>query len=192
MATKNPPRKPAKQTPEPEELLLTELREIHNAESQFTRALPQLTRAVRAESVRGQFERRLEEGRRLLEDLDKAFDSRDATPGRKKNVAAEGLIQDAQEHVRELESGPALDAVLIGAVQKVEHYCIASWGTARAFAAGLREQDVVKAMDRALQEGRRFDDDLTSLAVDEINPAMLAEAAGSAGSRPGSEPGARA
>lgn len=173
--TKKPARKPQKQTPEPHELLLTELREIHSAESQLTRALPRLTKAVESDTVRQMFERRLEEGQRLLEELDAAFEEMEASRGRKKNPAAEGLIADAQDHVQEIERGPALDAVLIGAIQKTEHYCIAAWGTAKAFAAALGEQTVVRAMERALEEGKRFDEELTRIAVDEVNPAMLAE-----------------
>ena len=178
MATAKKPaaktKKPQKQTPEPQELLLTELREIYSAENQLARALPRFTKAVETEALRTQFERRLEEDQRLIEALDRAFENMDATPGRKKNVAAEGLIADAQEHVQEIERGPALDAVLIGAVQKTEHYCIAAWGTTRSFAQLMGETEVVKAMERALEEGKRYDEELTRLAEEEVNPAMLA------------------
>lgn len=178
MATaKKPPSKTAKkaarQTPEPQELLLTELREIYNAENQLSRVLPRLTKALESDTVRQMFERRQEEGQRLIEELDRAFEEMDATPGRKKNPVAEGLIADAQEHVQEIEKGPALDAVLIGAMQKTEHYCIASWGTAKAFAGALNADTVVEAMQSALDEGKSFDDELTRIAVEEINPAML-------------------
>lgn len=172
-AKKPAAKKPAKQSPEPQELLVTELQEIYNAEKQLQRALPRLTKAVESDTVRQMFERRLEEGQRITEELDRAFEELDASPGRKKNPVAEGLIADAQEHVQEIEKGPALDAILIGAMQKTEHYCIASWGTAKAFAGALNADAVVEAMQSALDEGKTFDDELTRLAVEEINPAML-------------------
>ena len=100
----------------------------------------------------------------------------DGSPGRKKNVAAEGLINDAREHVQEIEAGPALDAVLIGAMQKTEHYCIAAWGTAKALAQAVGQKTATRAMERALKEGGPFDEQLTKLAEEEITPALLAAA----------------
>jgi ferritin-like metal-binding protein YciE len=163
----------SKQIPEPEELLVNELREIYSAEKQLTRALPRLSKAIESENVRQMLDRRLDEGQRLTEDLEKAFEELETSPGRKKNSAAEGLIADAQEHVQDFDKGPALDAVLIGAVQKTEHYCIAAWGTAKAFAAALGQDTVTQAMQRALKEGKSFDDELTQLAETEINPAVI-------------------
>ena len=68
--------------------------------------------------------------------------------------------------------------MLIDAVQKAEHYCIAAWGTAKSFAGALGEDDVAGAMDRALEEGKSFDEELTRLAVDEVNPAVIRESQG--------------
>jgi ferritin-like metal-binding protein YciE len=96
------------------------------------------------------------------------------SPGRKKNVAAEGLINDAREHVQEIEAGPALDAVLIAAIQKTEHYCIAAWGTARSLASACGVESVVQSMERALQEGKAMDEALTELAEGKITPQLLA------------------
>lgn len=165
--------KSQKQVPEPEDLLVNELREIYSAEKQLTRVLPRLTKAVESDKVRKLLDRRLDEGQRLTEELEKAFEELDSSPGRKKNAAAEGLIADAQEHVQDFPKGAALDALLIGAVQKTEHYCIAAWGTAKAFAGALRQDTVTQSMQRALKEGRSFDEELTRLAEKEINPAMI-------------------
>jgi len=96
------------------------------------------------------------------------------SPGRKKNVAAEGLINDAREHIQEIEGGPALDAVLTGAIQKTEHYCIAAWGTARSLGASAEQQEVVRSMERALKEGKQMDEELTKLAEEKINPQLFA------------------
>jgi ferritin-like metal-binding protein YciE len=174
-AKKAAPKKPAKQNPDMNELLLTELREIYSAEKQLSRALPRFSKALTTDTVREAFDRRLEQGQRLTEGLDRAFEELEASPGRKKNVAAEGLIADAQEHIQEIEKGQALDAVLIAAMQKLEHYCIAAWGTSKSIAAGLGEQAVVEAMQTALDEGKQLDEELTRLAEEELYPVMLGD-----------------
>jgi hypothetical protein len=79
-----------------------------------------------------------------------------------------------REHVQEIEQGPALDAVLTAAIQKTEHYCIAAWGTARSLAQAVGEETTVKSMERALQEGKTMDEQLTELAEQEITPQLLA------------------
>ena len=127
MASKS---KSHKDAPEPQDLLIVEMREIYSAEKQLSHALPRLAKAVENEKVRKMLDRRLDEARKIEDDLDEAFETLKRSPGRKKNAAAEGLIAEAQAHVQDFDKGPALDAVLIDAVQKAEHYCIAAWGTA--------------------------------------------------------------
>jgi ferritin-like metal-binding protein YciE len=175
MATKS--RSSRKQSPGAQELLALELQEIHSAETQLSRLLPRLGKAAQADKLRQMFEQRQEQGNRLIEELDSAFDELEQSPGRKKNAAAEGLITDVREHVQELAEGPALDSVLIAGVQKIEHYCVAAWGTARSLAEAVEQQDVVKSMQRALQEGKKMDEALTQLAEKEITPQLLQAAA---------------
>lgn len=162
-----------KQSPEASELLLTELKEIYSAESQLARALPRLAKAVESESLKKMLDTRLEQGERLIDEIEKAFESMDASPGRKKNAAAEGLISEAREHSQEIERGPALDMVLIGAIQKTEHYCIAAWGTAKALAQATQTEQVARVMEQVLEEGKSFDQQLTELAESEICPSLL-------------------
>ncbi|HVY82689.1 MAG TPA: DUF892 family protein [Steroidobacteraceae bacterium] len=156
---------------------MLELQEIHSAENQLSRALPRLTKAVQSEQLQEMVERRQEEGERVLEEVAAALEELEESPGRRKNSAAEGLINSAREHTQEIQPGPALDAVLIGAVQKTEHYCIAAWGTARSLAQTAGERTAVKAMERALKEGKRYDEELTELAESEINPQLMPQEA---------------
>ncbi len=95
------------------------------------------------------------------------------TKGRQKNVAAEGLIEDMSHHVEEVEDKKLLDPLLLASVQKIEHYCIAAWGTAAAMGRLLGQERVVKTMERVLGEGKEFDDEMTRLAEEEVNPRML-------------------
>ena len=163
-----------KQSVDATDLLVMELQQINSAESQLSRVIPRLARAAESEKLRQMLERRQEEGERILGELEAAFDELEESPGRNRNVAAEGLINDVREHIQEIEEGPALDAVLIGSVQKTEHYCIAAWGTAKSLAQALDEKATVKAMERALEEGKSFDEELTRLAEEEITPTLLA------------------
>ncbi len=157
------------------DLLVMELQQINSAESQLSSVLPRLARAAESEQLRRMLERRQEQGERILGELEAAFDELEESPGRNRNVAAEGLINDAREHIQEIEEGPALDAVLIASMQKTEHYCIAAWGTAKSLGQALELKSTVVAMDRALKEGKSFDEELTQLAEQEITPALLSE-----------------
>jgi ferritin-like metal-binding protein YciE len=157
------------------ELLVMELQQIYSAESQLGRMMPRLMKAAESEALRDKLEQRLQEGERIVHELETAFDELEESPGRRRNTAAEGLINDVREHVQELETGPALDAVLIAGIQKTEHYCIAAWGTAKSLAQACGQKTVVQAMERALKEGKSYDEQLTQLAEKEINPSLIAE-----------------
>ena len=165
----------SKESPDLNELLVLELQEIHSAEKQLARIIPRLTKAADSEALQAAIEERLAEGEQILEDVEAGLEELEATPGREKNVAAEGLVNDMREHVQELEAGPALDTVLIAALQKTEHYCIAAWGTVKALGSAVGQQGLVSAMQRALEEGRAYDERLTELAESEITPALQAQ-----------------
>jgi len=155
-----------------------ELQEIHSAESQLARVIPRLMKAAEAEDLDAALEQRLKEGERIIDDVEVALEQLGASPGRKKNVAAEGLVNDMREHVQEIEAGPALDTVLIAALQKTEHYCIAAWGTVKALAQVAEQDQLVQAMERALDEGKAYDERLTQFAEAEVTPKLLSAAGG--------------
>ena len=156
-----------------EDILAVELKEIFSAEKQLSRMIPKMTKRVSSEQLREFLEQRRDEGAALMEEIDAALEEMDASKSRPKNVAAEGLIEDVNEHLEEIENEKMLDAVLLASTQKIEHYCIAAWGTGAALGRLLGNQTVIKAMERALGEGKRLDDELTALADKDINPAML-------------------
>jgi ferritin-like metal-binding protein YciE len=157
----------------PQDMLTTELKEIHSAERQLSRAIPKLSREITSDRLREMLDLRKEQGARLIDEIDQAFERMEATKGRPKNPAAEGLIEDLDEHLQEIKDESMLDAALLAGVQKLEHYCIAAWGTARSMGELLGQKQIVQAMERALDEGKKLDADLTRLAEEEINPAML-------------------
>jgi ferritin-like metal-binding protein YciE len=178
MAKSKSSRQSKKESPDCTELVVRELQQIHSAETQLARVLPRLAKAAQSNKLQQMVEQRQEEGERILQEVEAALDEMEESPGRRKNVAAEGLINDAREQVQELQSGPALDTVLIAALQKTEHYCIAAWGTARSLAQAIGQKTVVRSMERALKVGKAFDEQLTQLAEKEITPALLSESSG--------------
>lgn len=157
----------------PEDLLATELKQVHSAERQLTRAIPRLSRAVESEELRRMLDVRRQQGERLIEDIDNALEKMGTAKARPKNPAAEGLLEDMNEHLEMAPNKQMADAMLLAGVQKLEHYCLAAWGTARSMAQLLDETEVVRSMERALDEGKKLDSELTRLAEKEINPAML-------------------
>jgi ferritin-like metal-binding protein YciE len=156
-----------------QDLLAYELKEIHSAERQLSRALPQLMKKVSSTQLRDMLDRRLKRGAELIEEIDDVLAELESPKGRQKNVAAEGLIEDATHHLGALGEDSLVDPLVLASVQKLEHYCIAAWGTAAAIGRLLEQHEAVNAMERALHEGKRFDEELTELAESEINPAML-------------------
>jgi ferritin-like metal-binding protein YciE len=158
----------------PEDVLTTELKQIYSAERQLTRVMPRLAKKASSDRLRQMLEERVEQGTSLLERLDEAFERMSVGKGRAKNPAAQGLLEDANQHVSEVVDDRLLDPVLLASVQKIEHYCIAAWGTAAALGRLLEQEAVVETMERVLDEGKRFDAALTELAESEVNRQMLA------------------
>lgn len=157
----------------PQDLLATELKDIYSAERQLSRALPRLAKQVSSERLREMLDQRREQGAALIEQLDDALEEMNVSKGRQKNVAAEGLIEDMGHHLDDVDDEKFRDPVLLASIQKIEHYCIAAWGTAAAMGRLLGQQKVVKTMEQVLTEGKQFDDQMTRLAEEEVNPRML-------------------
>lgn len=155
-----------------QDLLTVELREIYSAEKQLARALPRLAKGVHVDKVKECLQTRVEQSQDLLEDVDSVFEDLGISKGRHKNVAMEGLIEDAQQLADSIKEEQVMDSALIAAVQKMEHYCIAAWGTAAALGNALGSEKTEKVFQKALKEGKDFDKMMTELAVKEINPKM--------------------
>lgn len=155
------------------DILLTELKEIHSAERQMSRAIPKLMRQIQSEELKRMLEQRREQGATIIEELDGIFDEIGASKSRPKNVAIEGLIEDINEHLENIKEPALLDAVMLASMQKVEHYCIAAWGTAASLGRLIGETRTVQLMERLLEEGKQDDREMTELAENEVNRTML-------------------
>ena len=159
----------AQETNPLQELLVDELKDIYNAENQIIKALPKMAKAASSPELKRAFERHLEETKRQVERLDQIGEALDVRMTGKKCKGMEGLIEEGKEIMSEDLEDDALDAGLIGAAQKVEHYEIAAYGTARAHANLLGLNKIAKLLQQTLDEEGATDKKLTQLAESIIN-----------------------
>jgi ferritin-like metal-binding protein YciE len=151
------------------ELYVDELRDIYSAENQLTKALPKMAKAATSDELRLGFEEHLEQTRGHVKRLDQIFQNLGEKPTGKKCKGMEGLIEEGKEMIEEEElEGEALDAGLISAAQRVEHYEIAAYGCVRTYANLLGESDAADLLEETLNEEKETDQKLTQLA-EEIN-----------------------
>lgn len=152
------------------DLLELELKDVYSAEKQLTKALPKMAKAAMNEELKEAFETHLEETEGQIERLEKIFKALDIAFGRvEKCKAMEGLIEEGKEIMEEDLEPAVLDAALICAAQKVEHYEIAAYGCARTFAQQLGHEDVVGLLQETLDEEEATDKKLTQIAESIVN-----------------------
>jgi len=146
------------------ELYVDELKDLYNAENQLIKALPKMAKAAASEELREGFEEHLEQTKEQARRLERIFKMLDENPRGKKCVGMEGLVKEGSEIMKEDFEDEVLDAALIGAAQRVEHYEIAAYGTVRTFAEVLGEGEHASLLEETLQEEKETDEKLTQLA----------------------------
>jgi len=152
-----------------ERLFEDELKDIYWAEKALVRALPKLLRNVTSEELYKVLEDHLTETEDQVVRIEGVFRTLGKEPKAKKCEAMAGLIREAEEIMSHTETGPMRDAGIISAVQKVEHYEMASYGTLRTFASTLGLDRAVTLLQENLDEERAADNKLSELAVAAIN-----------------------
>jgi ferritin-like metal-binding protein YciE len=150
------------------ELYIEELKDLYNAEDQLVKALPKMAKAASSEELSQGFEEHLEQTRGHVQRLEKIFQSLGESPKGKKCKGMEGLVAEGAEVMEEDFEDSVMDAALIGAAQRVEHYEIAAYGTVCAFAEELGESEQASLLNETLEEEKETDEKLTNLAK-EIN-----------------------
>ena len=151
------------------ELYIDELRDLYNAETQLTKALSKMAKASTNTELRETFEEHLRQTSEQVSRLEQIFDMMSEKPTGKKCLGMEGLVKVGAEIMREEYVDAVMDASIIGAAQRVEHYEIAAYGTAREYARLLGEDEHVSLLEQTLEEEKQTDQKLTQLA-EEINP----------------------
>ncbi len=157
------------------ELYIDELKDLYNAETQLVKALPKMAKAASSDELRQGFEDHLEQTKEHVERLQKIFESLDESPKGKKCAGMEGLVEEGSEVMDEDYEGAVMDAALIGAAQRVEHYEIAAYGTVAEFAEILGESEQASLLNETLEEEKETDSKLTELAK-QINSEAFEEA----------------
>lgn len=155
-----------------QDLFIHELSDIYSAEKQITRALPKMARAATNPLLSQAFQAHLEETQGQIERIDKVVEITGLKLKRMKCIAMEGLIEEGKELIDEIEKGPVLDAGLIGAAQKVEHYEISGYGTLLAMAKHLGlDSEAISLLKETMAEEKSTDEKLTKIAEEGGNQA---------------------
>jgi ferritin-like metal-binding protein YciE len=151
------------------DLYVEELKDLYSAEKQILRALPKMAKKASHDQLRAAFEEHLEVTKEQVKRLETIFDELERSPRGKKCRGMEGLIEEGEEMMSEDAAPDVLDAALIASAQRVEHYEIAAYGTARTYANQLGLSDHSRLLQQTLDEEGETDKRLSKLAESRIN-----------------------
>jgi len=151
------------------DLFVHELKDLYSAETQITKALPKLVTAANSDELKQAFQDHLEVTEGHIQRLEDIFRDLQVTPRGKKCVGMEGLLEEGKELMKEQAQDWVMDAGLIGAAQRVEHYEIAGYGTAREHAEKLGMYPAAQLLQQTLDEEGAADKKLTEIAAQSVN-----------------------
>jgi len=155
-------------------LLIEELQDLYDAEKRLVKALPKMAKAVQDEDLKAGLNEHLEETKAHVTRLERAFKLLDETAKGKTCPAMKGLIEEGEEALSEKDASAVRDAQIIGSAQRIEHYEMAAYGTARLLAGAVGENDVAELLQSTLDEEGAADEKLTNFSV-VVNEAALVE-----------------
>jgi ferritin-like metal-binding protein YciE len=154
-----------------DDLFVHELKDLYDAEIRITEALPKMAEKARNGNVKRAFENHLRQTEKHVERLKSIFERRGLEADREKCDAMVGLIKEGDAVISADGDPDVLDAALIAAAQRVEHYEISGYGTARAFALQLGDEYSAELLEQTLDEEKQTDATLTKIAEGSVNPA---------------------
>jgi ferritin-like metal-binding protein YciE len=152
-----------------QDLLLDQLQDLYDAENQLVKALPKMAKAALSSELRQAFEHHLHQTQGHVERLERVFEKLGSKAKRKTCQAMKGLVEEGEELVNAKPDANVLDAGLIGAAQKVEHYEMAGYGTVQTWARQLGQEEVARLLQQTLAEEEQTDEKLTQIAEDMVN-----------------------
>jgi ferritin-like metal-binding protein YciE len=156
------------------DLFLDTLKDIYFAEKQILKALPKMAKAASSDKLRAAFEKHEGETEAQVGRLEQIFEMIDKPVRGKTCEAIQGLLDEGKEIMEEYKGCEALDAGMLAAAQSVEHYEISRYGTLKQWAQQLGMKEAVRLLDETLQEEKKTDEALTSLAEASVNLAAAA------------------
>jgi ferritin-like metal-binding protein YciE len=152
-----------------EDLYTDLLKDLYSAEKQLVKALPKMAKNVQSPDLQRAFQEHLRQTEGQVERIERIFSDMGGSPRGKKCVGMEGLIEEGNELLKEDAEPDVLDAGLIAAAQKVEHYEIASYGTARTWAQRLGYDKAARLLQQTLDEESMANEKLTKIAESHVN-----------------------
>jgi ferritin-like metal-binding protein YciE len=158
-----------------QKLYTDELRDLYNAENQLVKALPKMAKAASSGDLKDAFEKHLEQTKGHVERLEQVFEELGENPKGKTCRAMKGLIEEGSEILKEDGEDSVIDAGIIVAAQKVEHYEIAGYGSARTFAHLLGQNKAAELLQTTLDEETETNQLLNRLAESIVNPEAVME-----------------
>jgi ferritin-like metal-binding protein YciE len=161
-----------------EDLMQDELKDIYDAEKQLTKALPKLARKATNEELRDALQTHLQETEGHVERLEQIFETLGMPARGKRCEGMKHLIDEGNDMISEAEEDATRDAIMIAAVQKTEHYEIASYGTLRTWANVLGKSEVASLCEETLEEEKAADEKLTAIAESFVNEQSANEGEG--------------
>jgi ferritin-like metal-binding protein YciE len=157
------------------EMLVDEIKDLYHAEKQLTKALPKMAKAANHEDLREAFEMHLEETHEQIARLEEVFEALGEKVKAKPCPGMAGILEEGKDTMNEDAEGAVMDAALIAAAQRAEHYEIGAYGTCAEWARLLGLDEVASLLETTLEEEKATDKKLTALAESEINQAAVAE-----------------
>lgn len=165
------------------DLFIFELSDIYNAEKQLLKALPKMAEAATDAKLKEAFKSHLRETEGQVERIERAVQAEALELKRETCEAMKGLIKEGEEAIDEIEAGPLLDAALIVAAQKVEHYEIAGYGSLIELAKTLGYKRAVELLSETLAEEKGADEKLNTIALTAVNQTAALETGNKTGAR---------
>jgi ferritin-like metal-binding protein YciE len=156
-----------------QELYEDSVKDVYNAEKQFLKAMPKLLKAARNEALKSAIQTHIEQSKAQVERLEQVAKAGGFKPTGKVCLAAKGLVEETEEHLKEGKPGPVLDAAIVACAQKNEHYEIGTYGTLIEWAKELRQNEAVNLLKATLAEEEATDKLLSDVATKEVNRSAL-------------------
>jgi len=156
-----------------DDLFLEQIEDLYDAEKRLVKALPKMAEASTSQALRHAFESHLEQTRGHVQRLETIFRQLGKDPKAETCDAMKGLIEEGEDTIGDIDNLALRDAGVIAAANRVEHYEIAAYGSAKSFAKTLGYQEAVSLLEQTLQEEKEADKKLTSIAESTVNKEAL-------------------
>ena len=156
-----------------DDLFLEQIEDLYDAEKRLVKALPKMAEDSTSQALRQAFESHLEQTRGHVQRLETIFRQLGKDPKAETCEAMKGLIEEGEDTIGDIDNLALRDAGAIAAANRVEHYEIAAYGSAKSFAKTLGYQEAVSLLEQTLQEEKEADKKLTSIAESTVNKEAL-------------------